>query len=398
LNDGRELPGTVKRAPESDIALVKVDAKDLPTLRLADSQNVKAGQTAIAIGAPFGLESSVTIGHVSAVGRTNVIPDQRTQDIRSYWDLIQTDASINMGNSGGPLINIEGEVIGINSAIVSPTGVNSGIGFAISSNQARMLAETLIERGKIVRSYMGVRPVNLKQYQKVERKLNGGALVEDVPSDGPAAAAGLRKGDIITKIGDTPVMTELDLRNSMLKYQPDTTVNVEFIRDGQTLTRQVKLENPPVQPVTRREAPNRPFRDQEMPREFQDRMREFFESPDGSWRDRTPGPREEAPRGTRPIRLGVSIQNVDETARTQYNIPKDKVGAVITSVEPNSVADRLGLKPGDLVEQLGSTKVTDTESLTSAMRKLTPSESPRIRVSRYSKTGMEVIEKSVNFR
>ncbi|MBC8063263.1 MAG: trypsin-like peptidase domain-containing protein, partial [Chlorobia bacterium] len=197
LFDGREFPGKVLRAEDSDIAIVKIDAKDLPSLPFADSNQVRAGEFAMAVGAPYGLESTVTVGHVSATQRSNQIPDPNSGRVRVYSDLIQTDTAINVGNSGGPLLNIEGQVVGINSAIFSPTGTSSGIGFAIASNQARLLAETLIEKGKIVRGYLGILPANLKQFRAKALGVEKGAFVEDLPSDGPAAIAGIKKGDVV---------------------------------------------------------------------------------------------------------------------------------------------------------------------------------------------------------
>ena len=236
LKDGREFDGKVTRAEDSDIALVKIDAKDLPTLAFANSDKVRPGQLSMAVGAPFGLTNSVTVGHVSALGRQEVIEN------RNYPSLIQTDTSINMGNSGGPLVNIDGQVIGVNTAIYSPSGVSSGIGFAIPANQAKLIADTLATKGKITRSMMGLIPANLKDYEKSAKHLSGGAVVMKVTDDGAAKAAGIQTGDIIIKIGNTPITSELDLRNAMLQYAPGSTVPVDLVRDGSHKTVKVTLK------------------------------------------------------------------------------------------------------------------------------------------------------------
>lgn len=395
LNDGREFPGTVKRAAESDIALVKIEATELPTLRLADSKEVRPGQMAMAIGAPFGLENSVTIGHVSAVGRTNVIPDSRTGDTRTYWDLLQTDAPINVGNSGGPLINIDGQVIGINSAIFSATGGSNGIGFAISSNQARLLAETLIERGKVTRSFIGIQPASLKLFQKKEMNLEGGARVEEIPSDGPAAAAGIKKGDVIVRINQTPVLSELDLRNAMLRYAPGTTAEVEYVRDGRRATTNIRLANPPQLPQMRRQGP---VRMDEMPPELRDRMRDFFERGDGPNGPRVPQPEGERAPQAGPVRLGVDIQGLDATARRQFNIPANKNGVVVTSVAPNSLAERLGMRTGDVIEQVGETRITTVQELRDAVSKLNWGDRATIRFSRHAANSSQTIVRDMPLR
>ena len=163
LKDGREFDGKVTRAHDSDIAVVKIDAKSLPTLAFGDSNKLRAGQMAMACGSPFGLEQSVTYGHISALGR-----DKTMIEGRYYPDMIQTDTAINMGNSGGPLCNIEGQVVGLNTAIYSPSGTSAGIGFAIPSNQVRLIVDKLIESGKVTRAQIGVMPQNLTDYQKLQ--------------------------------------------------------------------------------------------------------------------------------------------------------------------------------------------------------------------------------------
>ena len=393
LHDGREFPGKVIRAEESDIAVVKIEADKLPTLPFADSSQVKVGQIAMAIGAPFGLENSVTFGHVSAISRMNAIPDPTTGVDRLYPDSIQTDAAINMGNSGGPLIDRQGQVIGINSSILSPNGTSAGIGFAISSNQARMLAETLISKGKITRSYMGVLPENLKDFQKSEMKLDGGALLTNVPSDGPAAAAGIQKGDVVVKIGTVDIKNQLDLRNAMMKYAPGTSVDVEVVRNGQHKTMSVKLSEPPKQVAVKQPQSfqGSPFDqgDGNMPN-LKDFMKEFQDQggsnqPDQSQRLGNP-------------KLGVGIQNVDSNARQQFHLPSQSTGVVVTTVEQGSIADSAGMQPGDLITALDGEAVTSVDDLKAMMSKVHWGDSKQIRYSRFGANSASNIEISFVFR
>lgn len=368
LKDGREFPGKVTRAEESDIAVVKIEAKDLPTLPFADSTKVRTGQFAMAIGAPLGLVNSVTIGHVSALNRQNMIADPMTGKTRFYPELIQTDAAINMGNSGGPLIDVDGEVIGINSSIASPTGGGIGLGFAITSNQARLLADTLIEKGKVTRGYLGLIPVDLKDIQKAQMHLTGGALVENAPSDGPAAIAGIKVNDVIVRIGTLPVTDQIDLRNAMFKYGPGSKVDVELIRDGQHKTVTVGLTEPKPQQAQLRpqmpqgDSPNNPFMgpDGQTP-DIKDFLKNFGEQGGG---DDNSAP-ETKKFGQ--AQLGVSIRDIDANARKQFHIPAAATGAVVASVTPGSVADKIGMKPGDVIQSLGGKDLKNAQDVTDAM-------------------------------
>lgn len=371
LNDGREFPGKVTRAAESDIAVVKIEAKDLPAAKFGDSQAVKPGQIAIAVGSPFGLENSVTVGFISALARETVIQG------RNYPDLIQTDAAINMGNSGGPLVNVNGEVVGINTAIYSETGGSMGIGFAIPSNQARMLAETLIEKGKVTRAYLGVLPENLKPYEKKEMNIAGGARLKQVPNDGPAAMGGLRAGDIVVRIGNYPVASQVDLRNTMMRYEPGSTVKIEYIRNGERKTAEVKLA--PVPPsATANLTPGTPFGEVD-PQDLDPRIKKFFEDSQGD----VPAPRT---RGR--VSLGVGVESISESTRNQFNIPATlKSGAVVVTVNPGSTADKFGLKPGDVIEQVGSVAITKPDDLVEAIAQIRPGEKRSLKVTRFTKTG-----------
>jgi len=380
LYDGREFEGKVTRAEDSDIAVVKIDAKDLPSLPMADSNRVRTGEFAMAIGAPFGLDNTVTVGHISALQRTNEIPDPNTGKYRMYWDLIQTDAPINMGNSGGPLVNIEGEVVGINTAIFSPTGTSGGIGFAISSNQARLLAETLIEKGKVTRGYLGVGPDNLKIYQHDLLGVDSGALVKDLPSDGPAAMAGVQKGDVIVRVNTIPVASQVDLRNAMIKYGPGTKVEVEVVRDKQHRTFDVTAKEPPVAPTRTRQNPlddnGNDFQFPEIP--------DFQDSP----KLQNPG---DVPKvfGNK-ARLGVIAEDATATARQQYHLPSGATGAVVGQVVPDTPAAKIGLQTGDLIVGIGTDKITSAEDLANAMKSVKAGDKRAIHFFRYGQNGSTV--------
>lgn len=379
LHDGREFPGQVTRAQESDIAVVKIEARDLPTLKFADSNRVEPGQLSMAVGAPFGLENSVTIGHISAKGRTNQIPDTRNGFIRRYFDLIQTDTPINVGNSGGPLINVDGEVIGINTAIFSTTGGSNGIGFAISSNQARFLAETLIEKGSVTRSYMGVAPETIKPFEQKERGITGGAILRTVESDGPAASAGLRQGDVVVQIGSLSITNEADLRNAMFRYAPGTKIKVDVVRDRQRITREVTLAKAPTDG-------SRPFQMPQVEPPLRTQPQPFS----------SPAPSTPSVPGR--VRMGVQVQSVTKELRDQFKIPANQEGAVVMSVEPGSVAETAGIEVGDLVQGIGDRTIRTSEDLVQAVSTLKSGDSRSVRYSRFRDNVFQKVEITVTFR
>ncbi|RYG22918.1 PDZ domain-containing protein [bacterium] len=383
LKDGRTFEGKVTPSNDetSDIAVVKIEAKSLPYLSFADSATVEPGEFAIAVGAPFGLENTVTIGHVSALGRSTNIGGQGK--MRGYSDLIQTDAAINMGNSGGPLVNVDGQVIGMNTAIYSPTGGSNGIGFAIPSNQVRLISNLLMTKGKLTRSMIGVEPQDVKEYERTGLLKDGGARVVRLTDDGAAKAAGLKEGDVIVRIGERPIRGEMDLRNAMLAYAPGTPVDIEYVRNGSVQKANAKLKAYQAQTLP---APPSPFGGRR-PRNGDNPFEQFNipgfgkgENPFDLGEPRKPEER----KAGEPAHLGVQIADVDESVRAQFELPKTATGVVIVSVEPGSVAAGLGIKPGDVIESIDGKSVGDGRSLKEAMNGVKWGDKRRIKTVRYS--------------
>ncbi len=238
LHDGRTLKAELVGAdPATDVAVIRVPAERLTALALADSDRLRVGDFVVAIGNPFGLGQTVTSGIVSALGRSGI-------GGLGYQNFIQTDASINPGNSGGALVNLRGELVGINTAILSPSGGNVGIGFAIPASLSRTIMEQLLANGEVLRGSLGVRAQDLDARLKRALGLTDaqrGALVTQVVPDSPAEAAGVRSGDVITEIGGRPVTSAADLANSEGLLPLNQRLNLTLLREGKPLTRPFTL-------------------------------------------------------------------------------------------------------------------------------------------------------------
>ena len=238
LKDGRQLEAKkIGSDAESDIALLQVDTDDLTEIKISDSDGLRVGDFAVAIGSPFGLGQTVTSGIVSALGRSGL-------NIENFEDFIQTDAAINSGNSGGALVNLRGELIGINTAILGPNGGNVGIGFAIPSNMMKNLVTQIIEFGEVRRGVLGVagRSVNGEIAKAMELKTTQGGFIEQISPDSAAAEAGLKAGDVITKVNGKSVKTFSELRGKIGSIGAGKKVNLTIIRDGNEKNYTVKLK------------------------------------------------------------------------------------------------------------------------------------------------------------
>ncbi|WP_424932068.1 Do family serine endopeptidase [Amaricoccus macauensis] len=317
--------------PQTDLALIKIDADDLPTLSLGDSDDMRVGEDVIAVGNPFGLGGTVTRGIISAVSR----------DINAgpYVDFIQTDAAINRGNSGGPLLNLEGEVIGVNSAIYSPNGGSVGVGFAVPSNTVEYVVGQLRDAGVVERGWLGVsiQGVTADIAEAVGLDEARGALVAEVVADSPAEDT-LRIGDVIVGFNGAPVASSRELPKLVAAAAPDQDVEVEVLRDGreQTLTLRLgRLDSEELAALT-------PGSDQKQS-------------------------------GTASERLGATLSAVTPAAREQLRLPNDIDGVVITSLDGEGLAAEAGLRVGDIILQVSGTDVRTPRDVDTALQDLNAS-------------------------
>ena len=337
LSDGRRLKvDWVRTDPPTDLAIVKIKPGGLIEAPLGDSDRMEVGDWVLAIGAPERLPQTVTAGIISAKGRT-------TQRVGSYQDFLQTDAAINHGNSGGPLVNMRGEVIGINTAIVSRTGVNEGIGLSIPSNMAKEIMSQLIDKGKVVRGYLGVRIQDVDEGLAKSFKLPSmdGALVAQVAEAGPAGKAGIQPGDFITRINGKVVRNVNGLRNVVAALDPDKTYPVEIYRDGKKKTLRVKIVSQP------------------------NDMAEAF------------GP--DQPDAADASEYGIKVASMTQELAEKYGYKEPVKGVVIVEVEAGSDAAEQGLAEGMVILQVQGRKVT------------TPAEFRRILAGKEAKSGARML-------
>jgi serine protease Do len=314
LSDKRTFTGkVVGRDGDTDVAVVKIDSKEpFPFVPVGDSNKLKVGQWVVAVGNPFGLDRTVTVGVVSGLGRENV-------NLSRYEDYIQTDASINPGNSGGPLFNLNGEVIGINTAILN---FAQGIGFAIPSNMAKEVADQLIAHGNVVRGWLGIgiQQLTPELSEEFGVKESDGVLVNEVFSGDPADKAGLQPGDIITKVNDREVSTPSTLAKLIAENPPGQSVKLDLLRGGKPLHYTIELSERPQKPTTVKATPPEP-----------------------------PASHEE------PV-LGLLVDELTPELADQYKL-KETSGVVVSKVMKGSPADNAGIREGDLVLEVERTKV-----------------------------------------
>jgi serine protease Do len=325
LADGRDLTAkVVGRDPQSDLAVVKVDAKDLPAVTVADSSKIEVGDRVLAIGNPFGIGETVTSGIVSAKGRRVGI----LASVEGYEDFIQTDAAINPGNSGGALVDVDGRLVGINTAILSRSGGFQGVGLAVPANMVSQVADSLVKNGKVVRGYLGVHIQNLTPAlaESLNLKNQKGALVADVEPNSPAAKAGIKEGDVITSVNGQPIDEPNRLTMTVSGVGPDTKLNLDMLRDGS-----VKHLA-----VTTAERPNSHRAGQN------EALSQNQNSDEG-------------------VLNGVSVEDIDPAARQQLKLPSSVKGAVITNVDPESASARAGIRPGDVILEINKQPVKSAQ-------------------------------------
>jgi serine protease Do len=327
MSDGRELPAKVVGTdPDTDLAVLKVDAdKPLPYVEFADSDAVRVGDPVIAIGNPFGLGDSVTAGIVSAEHR--MIGGGR------FDDFMQIDAPINHGNSGGPTFDLEGKVIGINAAIASPTGGNVGIGFAIPSDLAQQIVQDLREHGHVVRGWLGASIQGIDEDLAKNLDLNGtqGALVSQVTPDSPAAAAGLKQGDVVLAYDGQPIKELRDLTTKVAETDPGTSAEMKVWRDGKEMNVNVEIGTTPGSDQVMAAAEQQP------------------------------------PEDGRP-KLGVALARLTPEARQSLDLPANLQGVVVTDVQDGSPAAMKGLQSGDVIVEVDHQQVTEPKTVADAVR------------------------------
>jgi len=321
LLDGREFTAkNIITDPESDVAVVKIDESDLPFIELADSDALEVGEWVLAIGNPFGLSHTVTAGIVSAKGRSGI-------GLTAYEDFIQTDAAINFGNSGGPLVNLDGKVVGINTAIVGP-GSNIGIGFAIPINMAKAIYDQLIGTGTVVRGFLGIAMTELtpELAEAFDLKDAKGVAISEVLEDSAAEKAGLKHNDIIVEFQGQPVESANALRNRVAMLKPGAKVELVILRDGKRKKFTAELGERPTKPLLAKAQP------------------ETLEQ------------------------LGFFVQNLtpDLAERLGY---EGQSGVVVTQVEPGSLADLAGISSGTLIIEVNREPVENTDQFNEAMEK-----------------------------
>lgn len=306
--------------PQTDVAILKMDNpenKKFPYLEFGNSDDIEICEFVIAIGNPFQLEATVTVGVISAKGRQNL-------KITELEDFIQTDAAINPGNSGGPLLDLDGQVIGMNTAIVSRSGGYMGIGFAIPSNIAKNVSRQLIDKGSVTRGFLGVslQPIDKDLAEALGLDKPEGALVADIVADSPAAAAGVEQGDIILEVNDVPVKTPSSIRNDVMLNEPGTVVKLKINRKGKVMIIKVTL---------------------------------------GSYNKTTMAMSENAQM------LGITVENLSPQNIKTYRLNPNEEGVVITDVKSGSMGAKMGLKPGYIVVSLNHKKTANVESFNEAL-------------------------------
>jgi len=325
LSDKREFKGKIVGSDAmTDIGIIKIDAESLPTIKWGDSDTLRVGETVLAIGSPYGLSQTVTMGIVSAVGRANV-------GIADYEDFIQTDAAINPGNSGGALVNVKGELVGINTAIFSTSGGYQGIGFAVPTNMAKTVMESLITKGKVTRGWLGVTiqgltPDLAKQFNLKEEK---GVLVGDVVEGGPAEKAGLQRGDVIVEFEGKKIEEPTQLRNMVANTPPNKEISLKIIRENTTEIKKATIS--------------------ELPADMQKSLKAEYNN----------------------LLNGVSVQELTPEMSGKLRLPKKLKGVIVSDVDEDSPAAMMLLQ-GDVIQEINRQKITTVMEYEKVVSRIKP--------------------------
>ena len=333
----------IGKDPDTDVALLKVVTdRNLPYASFGDSGTVKVGQWVLAVGNPFGLDRTVTLGVVSGMGRDNM-------NLSRYENFIQTDASINPGNSGGPLFNMQGQIIGINTAIIN---FAQGIGFAIPSNMTKQVIQQLLARGKVVRGWLGVgiQPVTAELGTKFGVNEGEGVLVNEVFENDPAARAGMKPGDIITKLDGKTVDTPNLLSRLIAGLEPGATTHIEVVRDGKRQILSVALSEKRENAVVASVPPSRSD-----------------------------------------VKLGIDVQDLSVELAEKFKL-KDAKGVLIAKVDQGSIAQAEGLREGDLIKEVNRSEVSSVGEFTAAVTRVKRGETILLRVLRESRAFYVVLK------
>ena len=342
LSDKREFKARIVGTDShTDIAVLKIDASDLKPITIGDSSKVQVGDISLAIGDPFGVGQTVTSGIISATGRANL-------GIEDYEDFLQTDAPINPGNSGGALVNDRGELVGINTAILSHgSGGNEGIGFAVPSNLARQVMDQILKNGHVTRAYLGIYPqdVTPAMAKAIGEQRAEGVLVGDVSPNSPASAAGIERGDVILDVNGKPVTDSNALRMNISMMAPGTTLNLKMLRNGSERNATVKLAEMPNE--TARANINR----------------------EGS---------------SKSALEGVEVTTLNADVAQQLDLPANTKGVVVTGIDPSSRMADSGLQKGDVIQQVNHEPVNNVSQFESAVRKA--GSEPLLLVNRGGRT------------
>lgn len=336
LSDGREFDGQIIGSDKrTDLAVIKINAVNLPVAKLGDSDNARIGKWVIAIGNPFGFaienpEPTVTVGVISALHR--YIPALGKRE-RSYDELIQTDAAINPGNSGGPLVNLDGEVIGINTAIISLSGGYQGLGFAIPINKVKRVLDRLMKGEKVVYGWLGI---NIQDLNEDLRSYFGvkeaaGIIVVKVYSDSPAEKSGIKEGDLVLALDNQPVKASRDLVRMVSSYEVGAQLPMKILRDGKEMTLKVKIGAGP--------------KDLDKLEEVQ-------------------GQKE------RTTFRGLAIDDLNPTYRQRFRLKEEEPGVIVTYIEENSLADKSTLNVGDVISKVNGKEIKDKEGFIASVSKI----------------------------